>query len=128
MERSSRKVEIGEHIRAAAIREVMEETGTSAVQDYKPCGFVSERLVNSAGELESHFHIFLGNAAITDYSSEHREGELGLFSEQNVIQNKEQFLPSDWQMFTSFISNPLNIRMFEVELVGRLLLSFYCIG
>ncbi len=110
-------MEIGEHIRDAAIREVMEETRATSVQDYRPCGFVSERLVNLDGELEAHFHIFLGSARIDDFKPNNREGELRLFTADYLVQHKKEFLPSDWYMFTSYISNPNYIGMYEAELI-----------
>ncbi|MBE0527103.1 MAG: NUDIX domain-containing protein, partial [Candidatus Thorarchaeota archaeon] len=57
------KVNVGEHICSAAVREVMEETGAKSVEGYDYRGFVSERLVDSDGNLLSQFLIFVGHAS-----------------------------------------------------------------
>ncbi len=111
------KIEIGEHIRAAAIREVMEETGTNAVRGYEYLGFITERLVNTEGDLLSHFLIFLSSATVESYRESDREGEMALFDASEVQALKSQFLPSDWEMFNSFLNNTMHGAMFEAELI-----------
>ena len=58
------KVNLGEHIRSAAVREVMEETGATRVWNYEFRGMVSERLITSNQELSAHFLIFVSYAEI----------------------------------------------------------------
>ncbi len=87
------KVSLGEHIQSAAIREVMEETGAPTVNNYEYRGLVSERLVETDGSLSSHFLIFVSYAEIQSFSENHREGDLALFTEDELEATKEQFLP-----------------------------------
>lgn len=121
------KVAVGEHIREAAIREVKEETGANHVTNYRYRGFVSERLVGSDGRLSSHFLIFIGHAEIDSFQESHREGELALFSSEEVVTRREEFLPSDWHMFECFITAPASTH-YEAELAhesGQYRLNYY---
>ncbi len=111
------KVEVGEHITAAAIREVKEETGTKSVEDYNYRGFVSERLVDSDGNLIDQFLIFVGHASIQDFSTNHREGDLALFSIDEIVEKKHKFLPSDYEMFQRFLEIGKRPVVHEVELL-----------
>jgi 8-oxo-dGTP pyrophosphatase MutT (NUDIX family) len=122
------KINIGEHIVAAAIREVMEETGTRKVDSYECRGIVSERLVQADDTLSSHFLIFVGYAEISDYRENHREGELALFSLEEVNRLSDQFLPSDLRMFNSYRTTTDSPLLYEAELVhenGRYTLGYY---
>ncbi len=111
------KIEIGEHIIAAAIREVKEETGTKSVDDYDYRGLVSERLVDSDGNLIDQFLIFVGHASIQDFSTNHREGDLALFSINEIMEKKNKFLPSDYEMFQRFLEINKRPVVHEVELL-----------
>lgn len=111
------KVGLGEHIQSAAVREVMEETGTPEVNNYAFRGLVSERLVKSDGTLSAHFLIFVSYAEIPSFSENHREGNLALFTEAEIESQKEQFLPSDYQMFKCFKANVSIQSTYEAELL-----------
>jgi len=111
------KVNIGEHITEAAIREVLEETGAQKLEDFVYRGLVSERLVDSDGILLSHFLIFVGHAMITEYTQTHREGNLALFSLDEIHEKKEQFLPSDYEMFQQFLNTIEKPLIHEAELL-----------
>ena len=111
------KVNPGEHIAHAAIREIKEETGVIDVKDYSLRGFVSERLLNSDSELLSQFLIFIGYAKITSFSRDNREGELSLFTLDDINTQAVNFLPSDLKMFTSFQKLPLEHIFYEAELI-----------
>ena len=111
------KVGLGEHIQSAAIREVMEETGAPEVNNYEYRGLVSERLVESDGSLSAHFLIFVSYAEIPSFSENHREGNLALFTEDEIVSTKEQFLPSDYQMFKCFKEQESSHSVFEAELL-----------
>ena len=111
------KVNVGEHITEAAIREVMEETGAQNVDDYNYRGLVSERLVDAEGNLLSQFLIFIGHATISDFSQNHREGDLGLFSLDEIHEKKNLFLPSDYEMFQRFLEANEKPSVHEVELL-----------
>ncbi|MHA1964616.1 MAG: NUDIX domain-containing protein [Candidatus Thorarchaeota archaeon] len=111
------KVGLGEHIRSAAVREIMEETSAPEIKNYKFHGLVSERLVESDGSLTAHFLIFVSSAEIPSFSENHREGDLALFTEDEIESTKEQFLPSDYQMFKCFKSIESTTSTYEAELL-----------
>lgn len=111
------KVNVGEHISAAAIREVLEETGTTSVDDYEYRGFVSERLVDTDGNLISQFFIFVGHATIPNFIQNNREGNLDLFTLEAIDNNKSVVLPSDFEMFHRFLKMPERTIVHEVELL-----------
>ena len=110
------KINVGEHIRDAAIREIQEETGNLDISDYEYRGFVSERLIED-DSLTKHFLIFVGYTEVQGYLTNHREGELGLFSNQEIISQKDLFLPSDWHMYHVFKTFERKTSMYEAELV-----------
>ena len=111
------KGRVGEHIRSAAIREVMEETGAPTVNNYEFRGMVSERLIETDGSLSAHFMIFVSYAEIPSFTENHREGDLALFTEDEIESTKEQFLPSDYRMFQCFKEPPSNQSTYEAELL-----------
>jgi len=111
------KINIGEHVREAAIREVMEETCSPKVDDYVYRGIVSERLVDADGILLTQFLIFVGYATINEYTQTHREGNLALFSLDEIQEKKDQFLPSDYEMFQRFMNKIGKPLLHEVELL-----------
>jgi 8-oxo-dGTP pyrophosphatase MutT (NUDIX family) len=111
------KVDVGEHIVSGAIREVMEETGTTSVEDYDYRGFVSERLVDTAGNLLSQFLIFVGHASIPNFKHNHREGNLALFTIEELNDTKDKVLPSDYEMFHRFLKVNEKPAIHEVELL-----------
>jgi 8-oxo-dGTP pyrophosphatase MutT (NUDIX family) len=111
------KVSLGEHIRDAAVREVMEETGAPEVVNYEYRGLVSERLVEPDGTLSAHFLIFINHAEIPSFNESHREGNLALFTEEQIRSTKARFLPSDYHMFECFKDKQLKGTTFEAELL-----------
>jgi len=111
------KVNVGEHIASAAIREVLEETGAPSVDNYEYRGFVSERLVDADGNLLSQFLIFVGYATIPDFNQNHREGVLDLFTLDAIENSKSAVLPSDFEMFHRFLRMPDKPAVHEVELL-----------
>ncbi len=123
------KVEVGEHIPTAAIREVMEETGASHVDDYKLKGVVSERLVTSEGNLVNQFIIFVSEASIDSFQTEQDEGTLSLFSIEDLENAQGKTLPSDYEMFFRFRNtNNEYLEYHEAELIednGEYKLNYY---
>ncbi|MBD3406677.1 MAG: NUDIX domain-containing protein [Candidatus Lokiarchaeota archaeon] len=111
------KVDLGEHIMQASIREAMEETGTTQIIDYEYRGLVSERLVQSDGTLLAHFLIFVGFANIPDFQKSHREGELMLFTDPEIEARGNEFLPSDLHMFKTFKNPRPKTSLYEAELI-----------
>jgi ADP-ribose pyrophosphatase YjhB (NUDIX family) len=111
------KIAPGEHVQAAAMREVLEETGTAHVQAYDYRGMVSERLVDSNGALSAHFLIFVGYATIDDFRKNHREGDLSLFTNEEIEARSSHFLPSDLEMFKRFREKSGGPQMHEAELL-----------
>ncbi len=120
---------IGEHIPSAAVREIMEETGSSVPTNYILKGIVSERLVTADGDLKAHFLIFVGDARIDAFHENHREGELALFSVEEIQEMHDLIVPSDYEMFHRFRDkNSNDIEYHEAELVQdgtRYELSYY---
>ncbi|MDF1538070.1 MAG: NUDIX domain-containing protein [Candidatus Thorarchaeota archaeon] len=123
------KVEVGEHGPAAAKREVLEETGATEIFDYALKGIVSERLIKPTGEIVAHFFIFVGCASIKSFNDHHDEGDLALFSKNDLEAIKQDVLPSDYEMFFRFEDSPIgSIAYHEVELIqedGNYTLSYY---
>ena len=122
------KVNLGEHIHDAAVREVMEETGATGVRNFESRGMVSERLITSNQELSDHFLIFVSYAEIDDFKDNHREGNLKLFTLDEIIGNDADFLPSDLQMFQSFNVAGGRSGVYEAELLhdgARYHLNYY---
>lgn len=111
------KVDSGEHIAMAAIREIREETGASKINNYSIRGFVSERLIDKDSTLLSQFLIFVGYAEIESFSSENREGNLSLFTLDEIESHSQEFLPSDLNMFACFHELPLEHIFYEAELL-----------
>jgi ADP-ribose pyrophosphatase YjhB (NUDIX family) len=121
------KMQPGEHIHEAAIREVSEETG-SEVLNYRYRGFVSERLVDNESQLITQFLIFVGKADVSNFESEHAEGKLASFTREEIDERQDEFLPSDWHMFKSFESDEIDSRMYEAEMKyedGKYSLVYY---
>jgi ADP-ribose pyrophosphatase YjhB (NUDIX family) len=111
------KITLGEHVQEAAIREIIEETGTTKVHAYDYRGMVSERLVESNGTLSAHFLIFVGHAIIDDFRTEHREGNLSMFTNEQIEAETAYFLPSDLEMFKRFREKNKGPQMHEAELL-----------
>jgi hypothetical protein len=78
---------------------------------------VSERLVDSSGDLAAHFLIFVGLAIIDDFKTDHREGSLSLFKKEDIEAVRAQFLPSDLEMFRRFLQKSRGPQMHEAELL-----------
>ena len=122
------KVGIGEHVLEAARREVLEETGTASLTNYEYRGVVSERLVQNDGSLVNHFLIFVGHGEIDSYSESHREGELALFTLDEINACHSEFLPSDRFMFDCFREANDTPYVYEAELEhneGAYTLNYY---
>ncbi|MFW9807968.1 MAG: NUDIX domain-containing protein [Candidatus Thorarchaeota archaeon] len=110
------KVALGEHIQAAAVREVIEETGAPSLSNYEYRGMVSERLIEPDGSLSAHFLIFVSFGEISSFVENHREGTLALFTEKEIASLESDFLPSDYQMFRCFREKDGPI-LYEAELL-----------
>ena len=111
------KVNIGEHIYEAAIREVKEETNAPEVVDFSYRGVVSERLIDADNTLISHFLIFVGHASISEFNEDNREGCLTSFSLDEIQTKKNIFLPSDYEMFHRFLNVENASSLHEAELL-----------
>jgi hypothetical protein len=74
-------------------------------------------LVESDGSLSAHFLIFVNYAEIPSFSKNHREGDLALFTEDDIVTTEKQFLPSDFQMFKCFKNQESIGSIYEAELL-----------
>ncbi len=91
------KVEFGEQITDSAIRESIEETGIRPMNcEYK--GYIHE-IVRNNGKERFHFdmHLFLLDLPHLNFV-ESDEGKLKAFKIDEIKENKDDFIPSDYLM------------------------------
>lgn len=95
------KIEFGEDIETAIVREIEEETGLkvkfSAVR-----GVVYETLKEGKKQID-HFIIWVCEThASHDGAKEQSEGEVKWFSKSDLKKYQRQFIPSDYAMINTF--------------------------
>ena len=96
------KVERGEHLAEAAVREILEESGIRAdFKDY--LGIVSEHLVEG-GRVSRHFllHVFELNPR-TKTIVEDTEGKLDWFDLDRIGEMESEIIPSDFAIIERMI-------------------------
>lgn len=97
------KVEKGEHLSEAAVREIREESGIDS--DFVSFfGYVSEHLVGPDGKVESHFLLHL--CELSPKSTKVRngqEGELEWFELEKLPAMKDKMIPSDFLMIEKMV-------------------------
>ncbi len=111
------KMKSGEHIRTATIREVLEETGAHHLNNYAYLGLVTECLRGPSNEIESHFLISVSYCEIDRFTPHNQEGELQLFTRDEIESMKSVFLPSDWYMFKTLLEPATYNTLYEAEIV-----------
>lgn len=95
------KVEVGEGIPKAIVREVAEETGLK-VKFVGIRGVVYETLYNSKSPVD-HFVIWVCETkAQTNNSARSEEGEIKWFSKADLAKFKDQIVPSDFAIIKAF--------------------------
>ncbi len=113
------KLEEHEHILDGILREVSEETMVENLKMLGFAGIVSEHLV-SGKDLLVNFLIFVAHVVIDgEISFDTREGELRWFSRDEIKARKDEFIPSDWNMFFKF-NRPIENAYFDalIEKLG----------
>ncbi|PIU62012.1 hypothetical protein COS83_03105 [archaeon CG07_land_8_20_14_0_80_38_8] len=98
------KIEKGEHVGEAAVREILEESGI-ACEFRNHLGFVSEHLVEN-GEVSNHFLLHVcelepKSAEITAGS----EGSVAWFDLGKIEEWKSLLIPSDYLMIKKLVLN-----------------------
>ncbi len=96
------KIEYGEHIDEAALREAREETGLDV--EFKGMrGVVSEHIL-SDGMVSDHFILFVCRLEPPDTNhTDSPEGELRWFSIEGVDSLRDSIVPSDYPMIKRII-------------------------
>ena len=96
------KVNHGEHLEKAILREIEEETGIKAVF-HGIEAVVSEHL-KSEGSLDVHCILFICSLSAQDYSSrESEEGSLGWFELEKINSQINLILPTDYEIISQII-------------------------
>lgn len=95
------KVEVGEDIKAAIVREVKEETGISA-KFVAIRGVVYEALHTEKG-IDDHFVIWACETrASSGRAKESGEGEVKWFTRAELKKHEKEIIPSDFAMISTF--------------------------
>ena len=112
------KMEFNETIKEAILREIKEETGLD-VQWNGIKAILNERLINGVGqEAEKHFLIILCSTFVKHgVVKETQEGELRWFSKEEIIQNRDKIIPSDFHMMKMLQSETDEHKSIEVEML-----------
>jgi ADP-ribose pyrophosphatase YjhB (NUDIX family) len=98
------KIERDEHLSEAAVRELFEETGVSAVFEHH-LGFVSEHLVE-AGKIIQHFLLHICELQPLDKDPPiqfGREGPVCWFTLSKIEEAKENIIPSDFLIIEKMV-------------------------
>jgi len=113
------KLEFGEDLQEAMLREVQEETGMR-VKFVAIRGIVIEHL-RVKKKISKHFIIWICETrAIHDMAVEQDEGEVKWFTKAEMRKNKKLFLPSDFQMTEDFfLRKKKNLPVHKSKMVAR---------
>lgn len=116
------KWDFGESLAAAAVREVLEETGLEA-KFVALRGIVSERLLPTEQDPAdvAHFLLLVCQVDVGDgQASEQNEGAVAWFTEEQIddLNRDRRIIPSDYLMLQRFVAAP-EIPLFEADMSGH---------
>jgi len=114
------KMHFDETIKESILREIKEETGLE-VEWGGIKSILNEKLKEKdSEETTQHFIIILClTIAKSDEVMETEEGELCWFAEQEIRDNKDKIIPSDYHMITNLILKESLNQIVEVELLEK---------
>ncbi len=112
------KMNFDERIEEALLREIKEETGLS-VKWKGIKAILNEKLIDKNTTLTSkQFLIYLCmTEADTDVLRESDEGELCWFSNEDIVKEKEDIIPSDYLMITKLLERKNIASVIELDLL-----------
>jgi len=95
------KMEFGETIMDAATRETLEETGLAAKFN-RVTAFLNEVIFNDNKKPQMQFVLFICEVIVIDKNFQHsKEGRLNWFDLKEIIEIKDQVIPSDYNIITN---------------------------
>ncbi|MCE7742733.1 MAG: NUDIX domain-containing protein [Candidatus Heimdallarchaeota archaeon] len=112
------KINFDEGIQEALLREIKEETGLSV--EWKGIkAILNEKLKNNKTTITSkQFFIFLClTEAKSDVLRESDEGELCWFSNEDIVNERENIIPSDYLMITELLNRKNMGSIIELDLL-----------
>ncbi|MBI2129811.1 NUDIX hydrolase [Candidatus Woesearchaeota archaeon] len=108
------KLEFGEHVEEAAVREFYEETGIKT--EFESIAGIASEIVYSKNEKTGHFLIFVCRVKSGNKNFiETEEGNLKWFDLNNL--DKEKIVPSDILMIQEFILKNKRVNVHKIKMV-----------
>lgn len=108
------KLEFGEHIEEAAVREFYEETGIKT--EFESVAGIASEIVHNKNEKKAHFLIFVCKLKSKNKNfTETEEGNLKWFDLNNL--DKEKIVPSDILMIREFILKNKKLAVHKIKMV-----------
>jgi len=110
------KLEFGEHVEEAAVREFYEETGIKA--EFKELRGIASEVVHDKESDTKKMHFLLFVCAISADTTdvvESEEGELKWFDIDNL--KKEELIASDYLMIKEFILKDNHVKIHKVKMI-----------
>lgn len=114
------KMHFDETIKESILREIKEETGLE-VEWVGIKSILNEKLKEKdSGETTQHFILILClTKANSDEVIKTEEGELCWFTKQEIRDNRDKIIPSDYHMITNLIMKESLNQIVEVELLEK---------
>jgi ADP-ribose pyrophosphatase YjhB (NUDIX family) len=97
------KLEFGEHVDEAAVREIEEETGIRP--DFRGIRGIASEIVHTKGDKTAHFLLYVCEMETEqeEFTESEREGALKWFDMQDIDKEKDSIIPSDMLMIREFL-------------------------